>query len=104
MSENGYIPLLILSPTWEQTFAESIVGDADSKQLVMPPSKLQDFVSAVTAAFDKQTLQGEIPVILTSAALRPFVRSVIERVKPNLVVMAQTEIHPKAKIKTVGQI
>jgi flagellar biosynthesis protein FlhA len=32
------------------------------------------------------------------------VRSIIERFRPITVVMSQNEVHPKAKIKTVGTI
>ncbi len=99
-----YIPIIILSPTWEQSFIENIVGEGDGKQLIMPPSKLHEFVISVTTEIDKQHANNEYPVILTSPVLRPFVRSIIERFKSNLVVMSQNEIHPKAKIKTVGQI
>ena len=49
-------------------------------------------------------IKGETAVLLTSPAIRPFVRSIIERFRPLTVVMSQNEIHPKAKIKTVGQI
>jgi len=42
--------------------------------------------------------------MLTSPAIRPYVRSVIERFRPQTIVMSQNEIHPKARIKTLGQI
>jgi flagellar biosynthesis protein FlhA len=89
---------------WEQTFIENIVGEGDNKQLIMPPSKLHDFVISVSNEFDKQNTNNEYPVLLTSPMLRPYARSIIERFKPNIVVMSQNEVHPKAKIKTVGQI
>ena len=47
---------------------------------------------------------GETPVLLTSPTIRPFVRSVIERFRPQTIVMSQNEIHPKAKIRTLGQV
>ncbi len=47
---------------------------------------------------------GEIPVLLTSPAIRPYVRSIVERFRPATVVMSQNEIHPKAKIKTMAQV
>jgi len=103
MSESGYIPFVILSPKWEQIFMESLVG-GEEKQLSMAPSKLQEFVSSVNAEFDRQAMNAEVPILLTSPSLRPYVRSIIERFKPSLVVMSQNEIHPKVKIKTVGQI
>ncbi|OYQ33469.1 flagellar biosynthesis protein FlhA [Niveispirillum lacus] len=100
----GFIPLVTLSPEWEQAFAESIVGDGDERQLSMAPSRLQQFITAVRQSFEKFAMQGEAPVMLTSPLIRPFVRSIIERFRPATVVMSQNEIHPKAKIKTLGQI
>ncbi|MDG5494057.1 flagellar biosynthesis protein FlhA [Niveispirillum sp. BGYR6] len=100
----GYIPLVTLSPEWEQAFAESIVQEGDDRQLAMAPSRLQQFITAVRQTFEKFAMQGEAPVLLTSPAIRPFVRSIIERFRPATVVMSQNEIHPKAKIKTLGQI
>jgi flagellar biosynthesis protein FlhA len=32
------------------------------------------------------------------------VRSIVERFRPVTVIMSQNEIHPKAKIRTLGQI
>jgi flagellar biosynthesis protein FlhA len=49
-------------------------------------------------------MKGENPVLLTSPAIRPYVRSIIERFRPQTVVMSQNEIHPRAKIKTFAQI
>ncbi len=103
MSDKGYVPFVILTPQWEQIFMESLVG-GDDKQLSMSPTRLQEFVAVINKEFERQALMGEIPVLLTSPSLRPYVRSIIERFKPSLVVMSQNEIHPKIKIKTVGQI
>ena len=100
----GIIQLVTLSPEWEQTFAESIVGNGDERQLSMEPSKLQEFISAVRQVFERQALMGETPVLLTSPNIRQFVRSIVERFRPSTVVMSQNEVHPKAKIKTVEQI
>ena len=103
-SAAGYIPLVALSPDWEQVFAESLAGQGEDKQLSMPPSRLQEFITAVRQAFEKHAEQGEMPVLLTSPAVRPYVRSIVERFRPSTVVMSQSEIHPKAKIHTLGQI
>ena len=103
-NEQGYIPLVTLSPEWEQTFAESVVGTGEDRQLSLPPSRLQEFIAALRNTFERQAMMGENPVLLTSPAIRPFVRSIVERFRPMTVVMSQNEVHPKAQIKTVGQI
>ena len=104
INEMGFIPLVTLSPEWEQAFAESLVGDGDDRQLTMAPSRLQQFITSVRQTFERHAMMGETPVLLTSPLIRPFVRSIVERFRPATVVMSQNEIHPKAKIKTLGQI
>jgi flagellar biosynthesis protein FlhA len=102
--EAGYIPLVTLSPEWEQSFAEAIVGQGDDRQLSMAPSRLQQFITSIRQTLERLAMLGEAPVLLTSPPIRPFVRSIMERVRPLTMVMSQNEIHPKARIKTLGQI
>jgi flagellar biosynthesis protein FlhA len=99
----GYVPLLTLSPTWEQAFAESLVGQGDERQLAMAPSRLQEFITSLRDGFEQQAMRGELPVLITSPAIRPYVRSIVERFRLP-VVLSQNEIHPKAKLRTLGQV
>jgi flagellar biosynthesis protein FlhA len=102
--EGGYIPLVNLSPAWEQVFAEALTGQGEDRHLSMPPSRLQEFIAGVRQTFERFAMAGETPVLLTSGAVRPYVRSIVERFRPSTVVISQNEIHPKARIKTLGQI
>ena len=101
---DGFIPLVSMSAQWEQSFAEALVGNGDEKQLSMAPSRLQEFIGAVRQTFDRFAMEGQLPVLLTSPAIRPYVRSIIERFRPATVVMSQNEIHPKAKLRTLAQL
>ena len=104
LSPAGYVPLVSLSPEWEQSFAEAMVGQGDETQLAMSPSRLQDFITDVRMRFDELGQQGETPALLTSPAIRPIVRSIVERFRPQTPVLSQNEIHPQARIRTVGQV
>ncbi|MCK9993554.1 MAG: flagellar biosynthesis protein FlhA [Alphaproteobacteria bacterium] len=101
---NGYVQLISMSPEWEQIFAESIVGQGDDRQLAMPPSRLQEFIGAVRLKFDQAAESGQTPALLCSPFIRPFVRSIVERFRSQTAVLSQNEIHPQAKIRTIGQI
>ncbi|NJO36463.1 MAG: flagellar biosynthesis protein FlhA [Rhizobiales bacterium] len=103
-SESGYIPLITLSPAWEQAFSEALIGQGDDRQLAMAPSQLQEFMQRLQQAFEQQAMRGELPVLLTSPAVRPYVRSIVERFRPSTIVLSQNEIHAKARIRTLGQI
>lgn len=103
-NQDGVLPIVTLSPEWEQTFAESLYGDGPDKQLSMPPSKLHEFIKMCNDKLDKISAIGENYVLLTSPGIRPYVRSILERFRPQTIVMSQNEIYAKSKIKTVGQL
>ena len=103
-NETGFIPLITLSPDWEQAFAEAIVGEGDERQLAMAPSRLQEFINTVRQTFERHAMLGESPVLMTSPGIRPYVRSIVERFRPTTPVMSQNEVHAKARIKTLGQV
>jgi flagellar biosynthesis protein FlhA len=100
----GYLPLIALSAKWEQAFAESMVGQGDERSLAMQPSRLSEFMTSVRDAFERAAREGEAPVLVTSAAIRPFVRSLVERFRAQTTVLSQAEIHPRARLKTVGSV
>src|ERR1700682_315221 len=104
LSPNGYLALISLSPRWEQTFAESMVGAGDARTLGMPPSRLSEFVSLVRERFEEAGRQSESPVLLASAAARPFVRSIVERFRPQTTVLSPSEVHPRIRLKTIGSV
>ncbi len=102
--DDGALPIVTLTPEWENAFAEALVGQGDDRQLALAPSRLQDFVQGVRETFERAALAGDTPVLLTSPAIRPYVRSIIERFRGQTPVMSQNEVHPRARLKTVGAI
>ncbi|MEP1443949.1 MAG: flagellar biosynthesis protein FlhA [Hyphomicrobiales bacterium] len=103
-SPSGYLPMITLSPEWETSFAEALVGDGEDKQLAIAPSKIQEFVVAVREGFEEAARMGEIPVLLASPGIRSHVRSIVDRFRPQTAILSQAEVHPRAKLKTVGTI
>jgi flagellar biosynthesis protein FlhA len=100
----GQLALITLSPSWEDAFSSSLVGDGEIKHLAMQPSRLHDFVIALRDRFEEAARLGELPVLVTSNAIRPYVRMIVERFRPQTAVLAQGEIHPSARLRTVGSI
>jgi flagellar biosynthesis protein FlhA len=103
-SPAGYLPLIVLAAKWEQAFAESIVGQGEERGLAMQPSKLSEFIALVRERFEHAGREGEAPVLVTSPGIRPFVRGIVERFRAQTPVLSQAEIHPRARLKTVGSI
>ena len=103
-SPGGYLPLIALSATWEQAFAESIIGQGEDRHLAMQPSRLTEFITLIRQRFEDAAREGEAPVLVTSQGIRPFVREIVERFRAQTTVLSQAEIHPRIRLKTVGSI
>jgi flagellar biosynthesis protein FlhA len=101
---NGLVPLISLGPDWETAFAEALIGPPEDRQLAMAPSRLQDFVRRLRDALDNAAAQGEAPVLVCSGHVRAHVRAVVERFRPATPVLAQGEIHPRARLRSLGSL
>ena len=102
--DDGALPIVTLSPEWEQAFADALIGQGEDRQLAMAPSRLQDFIRAVRDVFERAAMAGETAVLLTGPQIRPYVRSIIERFRGQTVVMSQNEVHPRARLRTIGTV
>ncbi len=104
-ADDGALPIVTLSPDWEQAFAEALIGPpGEERQLALAPSKLQQFIKGVRDAFERAAHAGESPVLLTSPQIRPYVRSIIERFRGQTVVLSQNEVHVRARLRTVDSV
>lgn len=102
--KDSVLNIVTLSPQWEQTISDAIVGDGESRQLALPPSQMQEFIFRCNETYDRMAMMGEMPILVTTAYVRSFIRSILERVRPSVVIMSQNEVHPKVKIRSLGQL
>ncbi|MEQ1769758.1 MAG: flagellar biosynthesis protein FlhA [Devosia sp.] len=104
LGPDGNLPLLTLSPQWERDFAEAMVGEGPDRHLAMAPSRLQQFILSIQQSFENAAQMGELPVLITSPGIRPHVRAIVERFRPQTVVMSQNEVHPRVRLRTIGAV
>lgn len=101
---DGFASIVTLSSEWEREFAESLVGHGEQRHLAMAPSRLQEFVATALRRLEEAAGAGHAAALVTSAAARPFVRAVLERVRPHTPVLSQNEIHPQLRLRSLGQV
>jgi flagellar biosynthesis protein FlhA len=65
---------------------------------------LSEFITLVRERFEAAAREGEAPVLVSSSAIRPFVRSIVERFRAQTPILSQSEIHPRCRLKTIGSI
>jgi flagellar biosynthesis protein FlhA len=100
----GYVPVVVLSSEWEDTLTGSLVGPPEDRQLALGSEKLREFLDRIRIVVDSAVHAGEKPVLLTSMQVRYHVHSIMDRIRMNVPVIAQAEVHRRARVKVVGTI
>jgi flagellar biosynthesis protein FlhA len=100
----GYLPVIVLSSEWEDTLTGSLVGSPEDRQLALGQEKLREFLDRIRVVVDSAVHAGEKPVLMTSMPVRYHVHSIVDRIRMNVPVIAQAEVHRRARVKVVGTI
>jgi len=95
------IHAITLDPRWEILLKESMDrGGHISPEIFGKLLKtLEDALSSAGERF-----KGIQPVIICSSVVRRFMRKLIERIMPSLVILSPSEILPSIKIYTIGVV
>ncbi|WP_207477325.1 flagellar biosynthesis protein FlhA [Arenibaculum pallidiluteum] len=101
---DGFVPAITLGPQWEQALLEHIQIEGEDRRFTMPPSRVQEFLNALRQKIQRHASPQQWPALLVSAEVRPFVRSLLERVSPMTPVISHAELHRKVAVKTIDQV
>lgn len=104
MNSEGKIPLIVLGESWEKLFLTSLSGEGEVKNLALSPSHIQQFMQVIQNAYAPYQYQDLMPALFTSSMIRYYVRLVIERFLPRLMVIGQNEISPQASLNVLDTI
>jgi flagellar biosynthesis protein FlhA len=104
LDENHVLKIVPLTVKWDQAMNDALLGEGEVRQLALSPSQIQEFIAAFKTTFDRISMIGDQAVLVVSPTLRPYVRSIVARVRPSVMVLGQNEIHPSAIVQNVGQV
>ena len=104
VAPDGFVPVIVLTPRWEQALLDAIVTEGEDRRFAMPPSQVQEFLTQLRSRIQKHASPQVWPALLVGAEVRPFLRSLLERVSPMTPVISHAELHRKTALKTVDQV
>jgi type III secretion protein V len=102
----GVVGAYRLDPMIEDTVRDAIHKTAAGSLLALEPPLARDIVSAVGRAVARPARTGAtpMPILLTSADVRRYVRRLIEVEHPELAVLSYAELAPEARVEDLGTI
>ena len=102
--EQGFVPVITLSPSWEAEFIEAVKIVGEDRTFVMSPKRVQEFVLQARQQIQRFASEDSWPALMVNPEARSYVRSMLERVSPMTPVISNAEIHRKVSLRTVATI
>ena len=103
-SPDGTVPLIQLSPDWENEFATYQLGDAAGGDVALPPELFQKLTSGVAEKLNKAGDAGHFPAVITSVRRRRFLRTLLAAKGISNPVLSFEELGTEARPSLVGLV
>ncbi|MGE5590545.1 MAG: flagellar biosynthesis protein FlhA [Bacillota bacterium] len=100
----GSVPVITLHPEVEQRLAASLQRDGGAAAAGLDPDTLRRFLESLRAWAARSVEQGHDPIVLTSPAVRPYVKRLTERTLPRLLVLSYNELDPASQVESLGMV
>ena len=101
-SPDGFIDVIVMSAEWDDIFLSHM--NRESGELELNPQRVEEFVFAARKVVQEFGESDMWPALLVHPDLRPYVRTMLERICPMTPVISHNELHRSATVKTVGKI
>ena len=102
---DGTIPLIQLAPDWEKTFAaHQMDGDRANRDVALPPDLFARLANGIAERVTRAVETGTQPALVTSAARRRFLRTVVQARGIQTPVLSYEEIGLEVRPALLGQV
>lgn len=105
VADNGKLPLIQLSPNWEERFSEyEIKKDTGEYDIALPPELFNELTEGLQSKLNELAQSGVNPAIATSSRRRKFVQTVTSSKGIRNMVVAYEEIGSKSRPQIYGVV
>ncbi|MEN2766432.1 flagellar biosynthesis protein FlhA [Ornithinibacillus xuwenensis] len=98
------LKVVTVSGKVEKMIAESIQQTEHGNYLALDPDSQQMIVKSINEEMEKLTLQEENAIILCSPAIRMYLKQLLDRFLPQVVVLSYNELEPTVQVQSVGVV
>nr|WP_082234174.1 FHIPEP family type III secretion protein [Halobacillus massiliensis] len=104
ISEDQNIRVVTVSGKVEKLIADHIQQTEHGSYLSLNPESQQGILNNVSQQIDQASLQVEKPVILCSPAVRMYVKQLLERYYPQVIILSYNELEPTVEVESIGVV
>ncbi|MBH0229289.1 flagellar biosynthesis protein FlhA [Halobacillus yeomjeoni] len=104
MKEDRTVKVITLSGKVEKMVAEHIQQTEHGSYLALDPESQQTIIQSVLEQVEQMTLQEDTAILLCSPAVRMYVKQLLDRFLPQVVVLSYNELDPMVEVQSVGVV
>ncbi|WP_019119134.1 flagellar biosynthesis protein FlhA [Brevibacillus massiliensis] len=99
-------PLRVITagPALEKAISERIERTEQGSYLAIDPETSQRIYHSMSEEISKMVNSGQQPIVLTSPAIRMYLRQLMERMMPDVPVISYNELEPHIEVQSVGMV
>ncbi|MBP1968084.1 flagellar biosynthesis protein FlhA [Virgibacillus natechei] len=98
------LKVITVSGKAEKMIAENIQQTEHGNYLALDPESQQLIIKKIHEEVEKLSLQEETAIVLCSPAIRMYLKQLLDRYLPQVVVLSYNELEPNVQIQSVGVV
>ncbi|GLO66012.1 MULTISPECIES: flagellar biosynthesis protein FlhA [Oceanobacillus] len=102
--DNNQMKVITVSGKVEKTIADNIQQTEHGNYLSLDPETQQEIVKSIHAEAEKLSLQEETTILICSPAIRMYLKQLLDRFLPQVVVLSYNELEPTVEVQSVGVV
>ena len=102
--EQGVLHVVTLAPAIEKEILDALQKSESGAYVPLDPRRADVIALNAVQAVQPLVLMGHEPVVLASAAARRYVKRILERQQPKIVVLSYNEIDSLVQLESEGQV
>ncbi|MBM7552733.1 flagellar biosynthesis protein FlhA [Thalassobacillus pellis] len=104
VKDNQSLNVLTVSGKVEKLLADHIQQTEHGSYLALDPETQQTIIQSVAEQAEKMSLQEETTVVLCSPAVRMYMKQLLDRFLPQVIVLSYNELEPTIEVQSVGVV
>jgi flagellar biosynthesis protein FlhA len=102
--DDGSLPLIQLSPEWEERFANYQIDSERGGEIALPPDEFNRLANLIAENISKAAEAGTYPALVTSTKRRRYLRTILSAKGLANSVLSYDEIGTEARPALVGMV
>ncbi len=104
LASGGRLPVVTLDPLLEHQLSESLRSGDGGSFLALPPERAEALTLAVAQRSREAEQEGDSPVLVCAAPLRPALHKLVKTAVPRMPVLSYAELAPQLRLDTRGVV